>query len=401
MKRIIGGSRFTFSRFSFLIRYGKKKNMDSNLRWVAVAFVLGLCAAYALWGGAPAVAPKSEEPTPRQAPTITGTTPATSTATDPKVVLPFKFDPPAVNFGDVMVGETKTEVVSLTNMTDKPVKVTECKHSCGCMKSEIMVGDIAPGKSGSIKLTFTGLPGKRPEKYTVEPLTEEPLLPCLFEVTAKVVQVYEVENELVNLERLAKGESRSFTTTVKRVDGSPFNLVAWAFDKLERKEFKVVWNEIEGSKKSAYRVTVTATGIKGTRVKDKINLVTDRPPVTSIPLFVTLDVDGDVKCSDQRLVFSLDEQKAVKPAATTLKRSTPGTLEVEKIEDSEGGTVTFESQAVDASTVKLTIQVSLECKTHQPWGELLVKTNTPDDPLHIPYAVPRTHTMPKVLPQKP
>src|ERR1041385_6831617 len=113
MKRINCGSRFTFSRFSFLIRYGKKKNMDSNLRWVAVAFVLGLCAAYALWGGAPAVAPKSEEPTPRQAPTITGTTPATSTATDPKVVLPFKFDPPAVNFGDVMVGETKTEVVSL------------------------------------------------------------------------------------------------------------------------------------------------------------------------------------------------------------------------------------------------------------------------------------------------
>src|SRR5690349_20046461 len=123
MKRDHRWSRFTFSRFSFLIRYGKKKNMDSNLRWVAVAFVLGLCAAYAVGGGPPAVAPKSEQP-PKPAPTstMTVTTPATSTATDPTAVLPFKFDPPAVNFGDVMVGETKTEVVFLTNMTDKPVK---------------------------------------------------------------------------------------------------------------------------------------------------------------------------------------------------------------------------------------------------------------------------------------
>src|SRR5579862_823379 len=121
--------------------------MDRNLRWVAVAFVLGLCAAYALWGGASGPAPRTESKDPSGTPAV----PVKSDDT-PKGPLPFAYDPPSVDFGDVKVGETKTQLVSVTNVTAKPIKIVDVKHSCGCMKTEIMAGDIAPGQSGAIKL---------------------------------------------------------------------------------------------------------------------------------------------------------------------------------------------------------------------------------------------------------
>jgi hypothetical protein len=375
--------------------------MDSNLRWIGVAFVLGLCAAYALWGGG--AAPRAEQPQ------IRGTQPeikaagSTDSATskesdDPnkKVVLPFKFDPPSVDFGNVTVDEVKTEIVNIINVTDKPVKLIDVRHSCGCMKSEILAGDIAPGKSGSIKLSFHGLPGKRAENYMVEPVTEETLPKCTFDVHAKVIQVFETDRDTLDFEHIAKGEVKTIETTVKRVDGTPFKIVAWAFNRFEHKEFGVKWSEVDGSKSSAYHVVVTVTGLKGTHINmERLNLVTDRTLASSVPIFVKLDVEGDVKCDDKRLAFTADENKVLRPLETTLRLNTPGTLEIDKIDDDQGTTIKFETQHIDPQTVKVTMHMQDDCKTHQPWGELLVKTNTPDDPVRIPYTAPRLHPIPK------
>jgi hypothetical protein len=372
--------------------------MNGSIRWIAIAFALGLCAAYALWGGGPhSGGPTIATPGPA-APAVTA--PSTATATnaaitpnpiDPTMAkvgtLFVKFDPPALDYGDVMVGQSIEKTVTITNITPKPVHLGWAHGSCGCMKAALAAQDVAPGKSAEMKVTFTGLAGKRPESYHVEVGVDEAKIPALMDVKAKVLQIFSADPDKLQFGHLKKGERKTIVTTLSKLDGTPFKILNAT---ATHKEIDLSMPEaVENSNGSKWRLSVTVTALRGARLIEQLMVLTDEKASPQIPLQIFAELDGEAVCTDEHISINIGTDGKAQPIETTIKRQTPGILVIEKVTDSEGGAVTFKVQKIDDSSVKLSMSLDTEGRGKRPFGELRIKTSVEEEPIHLPYNLPR------------
>ena len=378
----------------------------NGVRWIAIAFVLGLCAAYALWGSAP-------PPSPTSAPTAAHTPAATTTGPGPAVntaILPrpdttglgktaaalLKFDPASVDFGEVPVGSSKLEKISVRNVSGRILHIAWAKGSCGCMKADLASQDLPPNAAAEMKLTFTGVSGKRPESYHAEVYVEGLEMPANVDVRAKVLQLFEADPDKLQFDRIAKGESKTLPTTIRRLDGQPFNIINASVpgDYDEIAIARPV--EVPGSNKSAYTIGVTVTGKRGARLLMQASAVTDvvihqdkKDFPATIPINIFADIDGDAVALEKIVSTTLDAKGNLTPFVATIKRLNPGPLTVEKVDDSVGSTVSFIAKNIDDVTLKLTITMETSAKNRQPFGEFRIYTNTDKQPIRLPYNLPR------------
>jgi hypothetical protein len=65
-----------------------------------------------------------------------------------------KFEKTAHNFGQVKQNEPVTAEFKFANTSDKPVIIEDATAECGCTKPVFPPRPIAPGKTGTIKVTF-------------------------------------------------------------------------------------------------------------------------------------------------------------------------------------------------------------------------------------------------------
>ncbi len=385
----------------------------NSIRWIAIAFALGLCAAYALWGN------NSGTPVPQPGVVNSGvaintganTTATTATNTPlngkPPPLLPsvnpaddpsmasvgsryIRFEPDSLDFGDVRVGEKKELTVNIVNISNKTVHLIYARGSCTCMKPELPVQDLAPGKSTPFKVSFSGLPGKRPESYHIEVGLSEADMPAFVDVKGKVVQLFSVDPEKLVFGRMKKGSTKSIVATIKKLDGQPFTILnAVATQKDIDLTMPV---EVPGSNKSAYQLTVSIKAFRATRLFEQLSVLTDAMSdkmAATVPLLVYAEIDGDAVCLDENLTTTFDNKGNLQPFQTTIKRLTPGPLIIESVADSEGGAMTFTTETVDASSVKVSLTMNTELRHKKPFGELRIKTNVETEPIHVPYSLPR------------
>ena len=66
----------------------------------------------------------------------------------------FSFNEVFHNFGDVAEGEVVTHIFEFTNSGQAPLVITNAQGSCGCTVPEWPRTPIAPGESGTIKVSF-------------------------------------------------------------------------------------------------------------------------------------------------------------------------------------------------------------------------------------------------------
>lgn len=392
----------------------------NSIRWIAIAFALGLCAAYALWGSGPATGTAAiSGPAGIAVPTpVTPSTPATpakppplipggvNPADDPSMASIatkyIKFDPPSLAFGNVSVGEKKEQTVNIINTSNKTVHLVYARGSCTCMKPELPAQDLEPGKSTPMKVGFSGLPGKRPESYHVEVGLAEADMPAFVDVSGKVLQIFEVDPEKLLFGKMKKGSTQTIVATIKKVDGKPFNILN-AVATLKDIDLSMP-EEVPGSNKSAYRLKVTIKAFRATRLFEQLSVLTDAlsdRTAATVPLYIYAEVEGDAICLDEHLDTDFDDQGKLKPFQATIKRLTPGPLIVESVADSEGGAMTFNVEIIDASSVKVSMQMNTDTRHKKPFGELRIKTNVEPEPIHVPYALPRkTGVSPQAAPGK-
>lgn len=72
---------------------------------------------------------------------------------------PLAFDPPALDFGDLLPEIPVTRTVRIRNTTDRPVVIAEAISECACTLPARPTGEIAPG--GEIESEITMDAGKR------------------------------------------------------------------------------------------------------------------------------------------------------------------------------------------------------------------------------------------------
>lgn len=371
----------------------RSDTMNGSIRWIAIAFAIGLCAAYALWGGAPA---HVNVPAVTPPGTVAVTATATSTATlpspdDPSMVkvgtLFVKFEPPALDYGEVVVGQSIEKTVTITNITAKPVHLGWAHGSCGCMKAVLPAQDLAPGKTTEMKVSFTGLAGKRPESYHVEVGIDEAKIPAIMDVKAKVMQVFTADPDKLQFGHMKKGERKTIVTTLTKLDGKPFKILNAT---ATHKEIDLAMPEaVENSKGSAWRLAVTVTATHGSRLIEQLMVLTDDTVSAQIPVTVFAELEGEAAAVEEHVSVNSGPDGKLLPVETTIKRVSPGILVIEKITDSEGGSVTFKVQKIDDSSVKVIMNLDTEGRGKRPFGEFRIKTSVEDEPIHLPYNLPR------------
>ncbi|MEY4943689.1 MAG: hypothetical protein RL254_1870, partial [Planctomycetota bacterium] len=65
-----------------------------------------------------------------------------------------KFEPEILNLGEMSADVAKTGKIKVTNILDKPVKISKIVPGCGCTTTTAPPGEIAPGASADIDITL-------------------------------------------------------------------------------------------------------------------------------------------------------------------------------------------------------------------------------------------------------
>ncbi len=65
-----------------------------------------------------------------------------------------------IDFGEIKVGATKTINVTFTNTGDKPLIISSIYTSCGCTEVDYPKEPFLPGKSGTLKISYSATEGE-------------------------------------------------------------------------------------------------------------------------------------------------------------------------------------------------------------------------------------------------
>ena len=113
-----------------------------KIRRLLAVIVMGLCVLTAC-----------EEKTDGKLSTDLVTSPKSATETSDKQAA-IKFDKEEHDFGTLLQGEVVSYSFHFTNVGNMPLIVSEVGSSCGCTVGDYPREPIAPGKTGSIKVTY-------------------------------------------------------------------------------------------------------------------------------------------------------------------------------------------------------------------------------------------------------
>lgn len=365
--------------------------MDNNLRWIAIAFVMGLCAAYAMWGQGHSStpirnetihadpAPQVQQPNNSVIPTPI-TTPGFNNPTIPVSAL--RFNPPSVDFGEVFVNQTCSRTVDVENTGDQTINITNVKGTCGCLKADMPTMSIAPGKSEKCNIFITGVAGRRTLSVTVTTSENVQTMPIL-SVLVQVKQIFSVEPQTISFGTLRKNDSKTMQASIKREDGSPFSIIDIV---AKNKEFTFKYDKLDVL--NGYKITVTATA--GSRIgfiTEGAAILTDHPKVPAVPLNLCVNVQGDVLFLPNIIATVQHADKSVATLETIARRLTPGPLIIESVSEVDKRPVGYTVQKIDESSCKLSIYFTSEFNSVTGFGEVAIKTNAEVDSSRVQYIV--------------
>ena len=204
--------------------------------------------------------------------TMTRQTPADRAAaaanqTGPIVV---KADPVSLDLGDVSAGDAGVGTIKLVNTSDKPMKLIECKSSCGCTSPNCPRGrELAAGETVDIDVRMQAGQHAGPMSKTVTIIVEGQS-PLLVPVKCNVITLLVMEPAELN------PDTQDGHIKIKSTDGAPFRItgmtpaVIESFDTEPKSEHAIVmdwakWKEFP----SNLKVTFTTDHPKAKQIQAK------------------------------------------------------------------------------------------------------------------------------------
>jgi len=180
-----------------------------------------------------AAAPVAPEPKPADTgPPPTGNTyprtpaesPSVSTEADaPRIV----FEEVVFDFGMMYQQEEVSYEFAFTNHGNGPLRIDRVQSSCGCTAAIATQGEIAPGESGVISITFRSgrMRGRVTKHVYVE--SNDPLEPrATLTVTGEVKEEVEVVPRGIYIGTVLVGETLERSVVIRPVDVESFEIVS-------------------------------------------------------------------------------------------------------------------------------------------------------------------------------
>ena len=189
--------------------------MKANHRWMLVAAALTGCLSLVLLGRRTETLPAPRIPSE----------PARAAEDPTKIPRVLRLSPETLEFGEIALGEKKTLSVSVENPGSRPVAVLRTLFSCACLGGGMERPTIDPGQTGTLNITFTGVPGRRSYSTTVSVITDEPGA-CRYEVgiRGKVEQEFTLDPETLTFGTMELNDERTLETVIRRRDGRSFEI---------------------------------------------------------------------------------------------------------------------------------------------------------------------------------
>ncbi len=243
-------------------------------------------------------------------------------------------EPISLNLGSIGTGQQAKGTVRLVNTGDRPMRVIDCKASCGCTTTKCPRNkELQPGESVEVEVQMkAGAKGGRRQSKRVDFIVEgQPVLrvPVFVDVVAYVA----IEPSKIDLRQTTDGR-----VVIRSLDDQPFRLLSmnppWieAFDGESRTEHvlylplddlqaQVRARKIDFSidHPQTNNVSMTLTRARSTPSGDAARIAAVRPPaVTADNLLAAAARSGDVAAIGQAIKDGKNLEQGYEDGATLL-----------------------------------------------------------------------------------
>ena len=137
---------------------------------------------------------------------------------NPEAAVVVRPEPAQLFLGEISTGDVGTGTITLVNSGDRPLRLMECKSSCGCTTTNCPTGTEIPA-GGSLELPVRLTAGATPQESLAKSLTyiieDHPLISV--PVSAKVVSYIAMTPDVLDTDVNLDG-----TLTLRAIDDQPF-----------------------------------------------------------------------------------------------------------------------------------------------------------------------------------
>jgi hypothetical protein len=296
-----------------------------------------------------------------------------------------RFSPETLEFGEIALGEKKTLSVSVENPGKRPVAVLRTLFSCACLGGGMERSTLDPGETGTLNVTFTGVPGRRSYSTTVSIITDEPGA-CRYEVgiRGQVELEFTLDPEALAFGTLELNEERTLETVVRRRDGRSFEIREIPSP---RPEFSFAWKPVEEGKGTAYRITAKGRGLRAASLVESATVVTDRGAQHSPQILLSLEAQGNIRCAPSVAVLRVASDGTLPSVETVLKHKEGKPLKVESVRESRELPVRFELGTESGGGERVRIHLEKGIPSGAPFGEFLITVAEEPEPIRLPYRI--------------
>jgi hypothetical protein len=295
-----------------------------------------------------------------------------------------KCEQDSVEFGVIPLGETRNLKLKIQNPGAKTVRVLQVTSECVCITGKMSSGVLDPGDADSLVLTFRAIPGRTTYKSSVSLITDE-VGPCRYDISvlAKIRQEYVLEPETLDFGPVPKGGVSKRELRLRRFDGGPFGIkeilphcpdiaFSWRSSDPSSKEFV-----IEAEAKGAH---------PGLRV-DRVRIITDGSPESSVELEITLQVESSFGCKPPTVVSRYGADGRLAPFETVVREKMGGKAVIESVREGRGVALEYDAKPAENGECKVAIKIIGSLSGDQHVGSFLIKIKGEDQPISLPYRV--------------
>lgn len=395
--------------------------MAERLRFTVLGALLGLAAAYVIWGrqappAEPAVAPPPppavaetkppDLPPPEKqlVPPLTGQ-PGDATSAHPgkyepvsgqPTVSKLTVEPPLIDLGKVDPETHHPLLFKISNPTDKAITIKEAAGSCGCLNVSPLARKLEPGESCELRASYHALPSRYADRVAIYVRTDEAVWAHVTPtVVATVHHELLLEPPSASFGMIAAGQANTLKLELRHYNEEPFKVLKIEGD--AQAEIALAHRPKPGANGAAHEIEVTLkAGQRSGLIKGSYTIVTDNPKARRIPLGVLASVRGEVIVQPLSFIAMRRPDGSIAPLTCYLRRADNLPVQVDAVADSAGRAVeaTFKAQGVQLEGT-IRFKESYERHYGSLNGELIFKLAGGKE-LRVPYALsapldPQTH----------
>lgn len=225
------------------------------------------------------------------------------TGAEQRMPAPLRAEPREIKLGFVEPEQVVTGKTTITNVSDKPIKIVRTASSCSCTVAELVKDTLEPGESMPLEATLTAGKNLGGQQRSVRLWVEGYQIPYEVWVTAEVSYGVRANPVFVN----ALGAQRTGEIALESVDKVPFTVLSTN----GKKPIFIGFDPDKDAPRANYTIKYDYTGVSGEQLPTWVVVETDHPKAPVIDLRVVNEELARANVPNPRAPWRLSEERVI------------------------------------------------------------------------------------------